>query len=572
MRRAIAIVVALFLLLILFDRFVLVELTVRRIGITLLFAVAGALASIGAGFLVRRGARDVALNLLIGIPFFGTLCFLVAQINISKWTMVPLLGVLGGIGLASLWKTGEGACPPLKPFPVIAIAAVGVSAFLAAQAPPATLDELAYHLAVPWTWVKEGRAVELPLNSHSYFPLGVESADLPFLTILGTAGGVASHFFHLFAAAATTMLLFRAARRDLLIVAAIVATPALALTAGWSLVDWILLGEAIALVVALETDDMTTVTASLAAGLLTKYTFIPIAVIALVSVWRRAPRPPWVARAAVPTLLFGLTFFIRNLILTGNPFAPFFTSLAPHVAHYRAGAFLSDYIFDGRFIDESLGVSMLMACALAAGLLSWILIAAGVALFLLAPSARLLVPFFAIPAARAISPGRTIRVLIGIAIAMQLFLIAFFVDRSETFALLSGRLSDGQYLAHARPSTMTIAALDAALPDTSRTLVIGLTETYWFRHRVRGGGNFDGPRLSHYLDTGTPDALYARLKHDGITHVAVVSLPPASRVAKKIEERETDLSPSAQRTLAQTLDRYASAVVSRADATLFTLR
>jgi hypothetical protein len=574
MRRAIAIVVALFLLLILFDRFVLVELVVRRIGIPLLFAVAGALASIGAGFLVRRGARDVALNLVIGIPFFGTLCFLVALINISKWTMVPLLGVLGGIGLVSLWpRWGAGALASARVavFPVIAIAAVGVSAFLAAQAPPVSLDELAYHLAVPWTWVKEGRAVELPLNSHSYFPLGVESADLPFLTILGTPAGVASHFFHLFAAAATTMLLFRAARRDLLIVAAIVATPALALTAGWSLVDWILLGEAIALVVALETDDMATVTASLAAGLLTKYTFIPIAAIAIALRVRAGFSRPGGLKSAV-TLLFGLTFFIRNLILTGNPFAPFFTSLAPHVAHYRAGAFLSDYIFDGRFIDESLGVSMLVTGALAAGLLSWILIAAGVALFLLAPSARLLVPFFAIPAARAIAPGRTIRVLIGIAIATQLFLIAFFVDRSETFALLAGRLSDGQYLARARPSTMTIAALDAALPDTSRTLVIGLTETFWFRHRVRGGGNFDGPRLSHYLETGTPDALYARLKRDGITHVAIVSLPPASRVAKKIEERETDPSPPAQRTLAQTLDRYASAVVSRADAALFTLR
>ena len=119
---------------------------------------------------------------------------------------------------------------------------------------------------------------------------------------------------------------------------------------------------------------------------------------------------------------------------------------------------------------------------------------------------------------------------------------------------------------------MTIASLDAALPGASRTLVIGLTETFWFQHRIRGGGNFDGPRLSKYLETPTPEALYARLKRDGITHVAVVSLPPASRVVKKIEERETDLSPAAQRTLAQTLDRYASAVVSRSDATLFTLR
>jgi hypothetical protein len=570
MRRAVAIIVALFLLLILFDRFVLIELLVRRIGIPLLFAIAGALACVGAGFVVRRGSRDIALNLLLGIPFFGTLCFLVGLVNISKWTMVPLVGVFAGIGVASLWvfSAGKDAGAP-RPFPVIAIAAVGISAFLAAQAPPASLDELAYHLAVPWTWVKEGRAIELPLNSHSYFPLGVESADLLFLTILGTSGGLASHFLHLFAAAATTMLVFRAARRDLLIVAAIVATPALALTAGWSLVDWILLGEAIALVSALEADDAPTATAALAAGLLTKYTFIPIAVIAIAVRLTVEDRRP---RLSAVTLLFGCTFFIRNLILAGNPVAPFLTSLAPHVAHYRLGAFLSDYVFDGRFVDESLGVSMLMTCALTAGLLSWILVAAGVGLFLLAPSARLLVPFFAIPASRALPPGRTMRVLIAIAIAAQLFLIAFFVDRTETFALLAGRLSDEQYLTRARPSTITIAALDAALPDTSRTLVVGLTETFWFQHRVRGGGNFDGPRLSKYLETPTPESLYARLKHDGITHVAVVSLPPASRVARKIEERETDLSGAAQRTLSQTLDRYASAVVSRADATLFTLR
>ena len=565
MRRVVSIIVALFLLLILFDRFVLIELLVRRIGIALLFAIAGALACVGAGFVVRRGARDVALNLLLGVPLFGTLCFLVGLINISKWTMVPLVGVLAGIGLASLWpfSAGKAAGVP-KPFPIIAIAAVAVSAFLAAQAPPASLDELAYHLAVPWTWVKEGRAIELPLNSHSYFPLGVESADLPFLTILGTSGGMASHFLHLFAAAATTMLLVRAARRDLLIVAAIVATPALALTAGWSLVDWILLGEAIALVSALEAGDAPTVAAALAAGLLTKYTFIPLAIAALLVTRKH--------RGVVLGLVLGSVFFIRNLILTGNPVTPFLTSLAPHVAHYRLGAFLSDYIFDGRFVDESLGVSMLMTSVLTAGLLSWILIAAGVALFLLAPSARLLVPFFAIPATRAMPIGRPMRVLIAIAIVAQLFLIAFFVDRTETFALLAGRLSDEQYLARARPSTMTIASLDAALPDTSTTLVIGLTETFWFQHRVRGGGNFDGPRLSNYLETPTPEALYARLKRDGITHVAVVSLPPASRVTKKIEERETDLSPAAQRTLAQTLDRYASAVVLRTDATLFTLR
>jgi hypothetical protein len=567
-RRVVAILVAVYLLLILFHRFVLVEILFRRVGIPILFAIAAALACIGTGFLARRGKSDIALNVVVGYPIFGTICFLVALLGISTWTMVPLVGLLGGIGAISVGQrnAAEGGGAPLRGFPLIAIAAVAVAAFIAAQAPPSTLDELAYHLAVPWTWVKEGRAIELPLNSHSYFPLGVESADLPFLTILGTGGGTASHFLHLFAAVAVTALILRTTQQDHFLAAAIITTPALALTAGWSLVDWNLLGVSIALVLGLESDDIPTVTAATAAGLLTKYTFMPIALIAFASAWRRASRPPWAA------LLLGSVFFLRNLILTGNPIAPFLGALAPHVAYYRAGAFLSDYIFDPHFIDESLGVSLLIACTLASGFLSWLFLAAGIALFALAPSARLLVPFLAIPAARAMPTTLTIRVLLAIAIAMQLFLIGFFIDQTQAFALLAGRVSDDQYIIQARSSVTTIAALDGALPDNSRTLLVGLTETFWFRHRVRGGGNFDGPRVSRYLEVPTPDALYARLKRDGITHVAVISAPPPTAVSKKIEERDTELTPSAKRTLSQMLDRYAASVTARGNAALFALR
>ena len=565
MRRIFAILIAIYLLLVLIDRFVLIELLFQRIAIPILFATAAALACVGSGFLARRGRRDFAVNLLVGYPIFGTICFLVGLFKISPWTMVPVVGILGGVGAISVGqtilsvRTGRIACPPLV---CVALALIAISAFIAAQAPPSTLDELAYHLAVPWSWVKEGRAIALPLNSHSYFPMGVESADLPSLSILGNvSGGIASHFLHLFAAIAATVLLLRRTGQFPILTAAIVATPALALTAGWSLVDWVLLGVAVALV---EAEDDATLAAALGAGLLTKYTFIPIALIALL-VTRRF-------RGVLPGVVIGSIFFIRNLILTGNPIAPFLGALAPHVAHYRAGAFISDYIFDGRFIDESLGVSVLMTIPLAAGLLSWILIGAGIALFALAPSARLLVPFFAIPAARALPPSRPMRVLLAIAMVLQLFLIGFFTDRTEAFSLLAGRLSDGQYLARVRPTVGTIAALDAALSSNSRTLVIGLSETYWFQHRVRGGGNFDGPRVSAYLDTGSVDSLYARLRRDGITHVAVISAPLPTTEAKKVEERDTTLSDPAKRTLAQMLDRYAANVTQRGSATLFALR
>ena len=77
--------------------------------------------------------------------------------------------------------------------------------------------------------------------------------------------------------------------------------------------------------------------------------------------------------------------------------------------------------------------------------------------------------------------------------------------------------------------------------------------------------------MSRYLEAGSSDALFARLKHDGITHVAVIAAPPPTAVDKKLEERETSLSPAAQRTLSQMLDRYAASVTPRQNATLFAL-
>jgi hypothetical protein len=434
---------------------------------------------------------------------------------------------------------------------------------------------LAYHLAVPWTWVMEHRAIDLPLISHSYFPLGIESADLPLMTILGQiGGGIASHFLHLGAALAATVMLLRLARGNTLAVAAIVTTPALALIAGWSLVDWPLIGICALLVLALDDGDNATIAVAIAAGLLTKYTFAPFAIIAVVVAMfkRRTGESDLRWLRILPGLALGSIFFIRNLILTANPIAPFLSAVAPNVAAYRA-PFLSDYVFDGHFIDESLGASLIAACTLSAGALAWILIIVAVLLFLLAPSSRILLPFLAIPAARSIPPTRLMRVLLALAIVVQIFLIGYFVDRSGAFSLVAGTSSDQEFLTKQRPSYATAQSIDALLPADSRALVIGLNETFWFAHRVRGGGNFDGPRVSRYLELPTAEALYARLKNDGITHVALVAPAPATTaVAQKLAERDATLTPEAQRVLAQTLDRYAYNVTARGGATVFTLK
>jgi hypothetical protein len=571
-RSALAILLGLFALLTLLDRFVLVEMLLRRTGIPLLLAAAMALAMAGIGALVRRAKHiNLPLDLLIGYPLFGTLCFLAALVRVSIWTLAPIAAV--GLLLAILfllrrYSDDAYVAPERVPlhWSAFAVAAVMVCAFVAAQAPPASLDELAYHLAIPHAWVIEGQATELPLLSHSYFPLGIESADLLPLLYLGPSdGGVTSHFLHLFAAIAATLLVARRTK-SWLATAAIVTTPALAITAGWSLVDWPLAGLFVALFIALEDEDLDTASAATAAGLLTKYTFAPFALVAWAICWWRTRRfPRW-------QVLLGAVFFVRNLLIAGNPFAPFFGADAPQVSGYRALA-LADYIFEGSFIDEAIGAAVVILPVFATGALALASILIAIGLFFLAPSSRILVPFLVVPSMSAAPElrRRVLSVMIAIAVVVQTFLVIWFSARTNAFSLLAGS-TEQAYLRKQRPSYAAIEWLNLQLPPDSRTLLVGNNETYWFTRRVRGGGNFDGPRVSRYLDVPTPEALRERLRQDGITHVAVVAAPIATTDEQKLAERQTTLSPGAQKMLAQTLDRYASNMTARDNATLFTLR
>jgi hypothetical protein len=271
-------------------------------------------------------------------------------------------------------------------------------------------------------------------------------------------------------------------------------------------------------------------------------------------------------------VLAGVVFFARNLLLTGNPFAPFFGADVPHFAGYRALA-LSDYIFEGAFIDEAIGAALVILPVFATGIVPLAALALAIALFFLAPSSRILVPYLAVPAMSAAPElrRRVLAIFIAIAVVVQTFLVIWFTARTNAFSLLAAS-TEQEYLGKQRPSYAGIEWLNLQLPNDSRTLLVGHGETYWFTRRVRGGGNFDGPRLSRYLDTPTPEGLRERLRADGITHIAVVAAPIPTTEEQKVAERLTALSPTAQHMLAQTLDRYASNMTARDNATLFTLR
>ncbi|MEO8378867.1 MAG: hypothetical protein ABI779_04305 [Acidobacteriota bacterium] len=568
-RTVLAALLALFALLTIFDRFALAERLILRTALPLLMATGVALACVGLGALARRSDEaDAPLDLLLGYPLFGTICFVVGTLEIAAWLMITITAIAAAVGVLLLlagWKSQSraAAAAPSGGWAALAVVAVMLCAFVPAQAPPSAPDELAYHLAVPQTWVNDGRATELPLLSQSYFPLGIESADLPALSLLGpAAGGVASHFLHLFAAIATAMVILRRTGSWLL-TAALVTTPALAVTAGWSLVDWPLAGLFVVLFVALENDDRRLASVATAAGLLVQYTFLPFALVA----WALRRRwPQWI-------VLIGLVFFVRNLILTGNPLAPFFSADAPVIFGFRTLA-LADYVFEDSFLHEALGAAIVALPAFAVGALPIASALMALGLFFLAPSSRILVPYLLVPSltAAGATGKRWFAGLLAISVVVQTLLVIAFTAQGGAFSLLAGGVSETAYLRGKRPAYAAIKAIDQMLPRDSRTLVVGIGESYWFTRPVRGGGMLDGARVSRYLDLPTPEAVRARLREDGITHVALIDAPVPTNVAGEVEERQPALSASAQRMLAITLNRYAVGVTSREHATLFTLR
>jgi hypothetical protein len=637
------------------QRFVLLPLLVLRLGAGAFASIAIAIAIVGSGGAARLllagvsrcAARreSVAADFLVGYPLFGTLAFLVGTIRITPATMmIPIVCGVAGLVVrqrlaiadsprpevssrVSREEAGERGIPTtlsgtdrtidryrepdrLLPaaisWPSIAVIVVVVGCgLLAVQTPPATLDELAYHLTIPKSWVAEGRAVDLPLLSHSYFPLAIESADLPLFSLVPDDAGYASHVLHFLAAVAALVVTWRfLARRAspltaLAGTAAIASIPALAVTSGWSLTDWPLTGLCVLMSEALagEETDLAALGVVLAAGTLTKYTFWPIGAAAIAAILISGHPSRDSVRTLACALVAGLVFPIRNLILTADPVAPFLSAHAPNVAGYRdggsIGATFAGYIFDGRFVDEALGITLVGLAFLFIVTNDWQhrsrrnVFAGGTLVFaavlsLTTPSARILVPYLAVPALFALLSvdGFAARLrrsmLAGLMVAaiLQTLVIVYFMSTTDPFPLLSGRMSDEQYLTRSRSSYPAIRWTDQQLPEGSQTLVVGLHELYEFDHRVRGGGNFDGDRMSAYLSAPTVDALAQRLRADRFTHVAIFSssLMPETTAVSKANERLTRLSPQAATSLQGLVARFATPVARSESVALYKLR
>ncbi len=593
---------------------------IARLSLPLPFAVLTALAAVGAGGAWRAARHataghslieSVAADLIVGLPMFGAVTFLIGSISTAPTAMAAVLFTFAALGIVSVVRTNQRTRPaapdhaPVSSWLAAIFAAfAGITllhVFAVAQLPAFSLDEVAYHLTVLKTWVLEGRVVELPLLSHSYFPFGSEGAHLPLISLLGNRGAIASHLVSMIVATAVLVTAFHFVRRragsnaGLLATIALMATPAMLVTAGWTWNDWPLLGAVILLLDALDRDDLdsSAIALSVAAGLLTKYTFVApaLALIAARVISMRRVEAPLIRGLAAGGAI-GSLFFLRNAFLTGNPFAPMFAALAPRVSAFRSGAgipgSLQSYIFDPGILDETLGITLLVLAL--AGLTqvrtgNWrsrlFLVASTFSLIALAftmPSSRILVPSLAVAAMIGTTFVGTLRlrsatalaVPIVIAAAIQLSIAIFYLDTLGPFTVFAGHTSEAQYLAQL-PFYQEAAWANSQLPDASRTLVVGLNSLFWFDHRVRGGGNFDGPRMSAYLEKGSPAELRERVRRDGFTHIAIFDRGLMIR-DELHRERATNLSPAAIANLRAVVNQFASPVREEGNRHLFVLR
>ncbi|HEX4440797.1 MAG TPA: hypothetical protein VH854_12045, partial [Thermoanaerobaculia bacterium] len=520
----------------------------------------------GAGLRDDGAAVDVCDATLLGVPLYGTVLAALAWglPALPAATLATL--VLAAAGLLVLRRSWR---RPIVDATALETAVLGVPIALAlieAHMPVSSPDELVYKLAVPRAYLLEGRMLELPLNSESYFPGGL---SLPAMGALGLSGGTAARlvFFAVF------LLALRVVRRlgervepgAGVFAAAVVAwTPALMLIAGWCWADWGMIGLLLLSYEAWDrfrerpsADLAATCALALGAGLASKYSAAPWLVVFAAAVLPSlarlgVPRARTAACAAAVVILAGGFFYVRNTVWTGSPVAPFLTRAGLKMAHFREEAGLSGWqelirgydVLHPGIVDDALGVALPL-CVLASPFALrgrrryadlFVIGAAQLAAFVaFSPTSRLmltaLVPLGLLGAAALVSAWRGAGLALrGVAsagaalvLAGQLALVGWILVVSyDAFPYLVGGETEAQYVLRTRAYARPYAALAEKVPPDSagRVLLLGENRSYHLDRPALSAGNLDGPRMAAWLARfPTPDALAAELRRLGVTHV-----------------------------------------------------
>jgi hypothetical protein len=316
----------------------------------------------------RGGGRLVRSALAPPLP--PSLAVAVIDLAVGAGVLAAIAGVLGAVGwlrppplmlvLLGLAAVGalslRGAAAPRLPLsralrlPALMVAVCGVVTLLTAATPSPFYDQLHYHLAFPFQWLRHGHIEVFPRHAYSFFPATIGLLYTYALAALGAGGAQAVHWWMGALAVAGVGALataLRGPRAGWWAAALLAATPSVMLLATWAAADLAIVAFAVAALLMLlrATRDgrlggspgwwlLVGALGGLAAGC--KYLAVltvaaPLAVAVLFVVL-----PPASLRRVPRLLLAGLggaasfgPWLVRNAVATGDPVYPFLTRVFP---------------------------------------------------------------------------------------------------------------------------------------------------------------------------------------------------------------------------------------------------
>jgi hypothetical protein len=329
------------------------------------------LACAGAGVPVwrlaaRRGADALAewiVALALGAGALAAVAAGLGTIGLLRpWALLAVLAMLAPAGARELlrhrfeWRIGvpHGARTPAA----IAVACAALT-LLTAVTPSPFYDQLHYHLAFPFHWLRDGHLTVFPRHAYSFFPATHSLLYAYALAALGTGAAQAVHWWAGALAVAgigTLAAAGRGPRAGWWAAAIAAATPSLMLLATWAAADLAVLAFMVAALLAVHLAARDAALAArpapwLLAGVLVGFAVgckylagvtvaVPVGIAALLV---RVPRGGLGALRRGALVVTGATlafapWLARNAIVTGDPVYPFLSKVfaAPLAAHGMA--------------------------------------------------------------------------------------------------------------------------------------------------------------------------------------------------------------------------------------------
>ena len=308
-----------------------------------------ALSWLGAGMLLPRRLLsgslllDTLTRFAAGAATLSVLILVLGRLGAFRpAALVPLTGVCAAAGLvAAVGIVRRAPRPPRLRGAPLALAALVAAALvldlLGATAPPTSADALVYHVELPHRWLGLGRIDDPYWNYAAFYPLGVEMLFAQGLALAGASAASALHGILTVLAALAVYGLARElgggrtlaglAGSALFVLQGAVTWDATSTFIDMGLTFFTALAAWHVVRYAHGGGRPSAVLAGIACGgaaaakyvgpLAAVFVVLPLAVLALA---RR--RPGDLAAAVGATLAWGGAWYLKNAIVTGNPFYP----------------------------------------------------------------------------------------------------------------------------------------------------------------------------------------------------------------------------------------------------------